>query len=119
MHNFSHNSINTINRSRGSQVDVAINKHVGLLNLAIFAISVLIGITYIIQANRAVTKGYQIRDLEARIEQMRIDNGRLELDVAKRQSIEAIDSRVKMLGLVGSGDVVYVSTSLPTVAVNR
>tara|TARA_Y100000031_G_C8130637_1_gene342724 strand:- start:273 stop:548 length:276 start_codon:yes stop_codon:yes gene_type:complete len=87
-----------------------------VINIVILALVLLIGFAYIVQVNRSTTKGYQIRDLETRIEQLGIENQRLEIEVAGNRSVAAVDERVKMLGMVPTETPDYVSAGTPTVA---
>lgn len=96
-----------------------LNKNLAVLNLVTLGLILVVGMGYIVQVNRSVTKGYQIRDLETRIEKLQIDNQVMEVKVAENRSMHAIDERVKMLGMVPAETPEYVSAGTPAVALNR
>ncbi len=97
----------------------AIEEHVALINIIVLALILIVGMLYIIQVNRSVTKGYEIRDLETAISDLRLETERLESQVAESRSMAEIDERVQMLGMVPSSGPEYVSAGTPTVALNR
>ena len=105
--------------SRTKTYVASLNQHLAVINLAIFTLILVVGFMYIIQVNRSTTKGYQIRDLETRIEQLGIENQRLEIEAAQNRSMAAIDTKVQMLNMKPVEKVEYVSASRPTVALNQ
>ncbi len=76
----------------------------------LFAILV-IGSLYIWQVNLAATAGFTMRDIERDIEEVKMEQKRLDMEVARLQSVESVASRVMMLGLVPAGEVDYIATS--------
>jgi hypothetical protein len=96
-----------------------LDQHIALINLLVLISVLMIGLMYIIQVNHSTTKGYLMRDLETRIEQLGIANQQLELEVAGNRSIATIDERIQMLGLKPVETPEYVSTGASTVAMQR
>lgn len=87
------------------------------LNLLLAILIFVVSFVSIVQANRAATQGYRLRDLETSIASLKINNQQLEIKVAELQSVESVSQRLKMLGLVPTETTYYVSSVTPTVAV--
>ena len=79
---------------------------------------VLFGAGYLMQINAASSKGYQIRDLEREISELKDQGERIELKVAKEQSVQAVETKVKEMGMVPTPSVDYVMAAVPQVARN-
>ncbi len=71
----------------------------------------VVGALYIWQVNLAATAGFTMRDIERDIEEVKMEQKRLDMEVARLQSVESVASRVTMLGLVPAGEVEYIATS--------
>ncbi len=97
----------------------SIDRYTAWINLVALALILIVGLLYIVQVNRATTKGYQIRALEDQIELLGIENQHLEMEVAENKSVASIDERVQMLGMVPATTPDYVAAGAPTVALNR
>lgn len=74
---------------------------------------------YIWHVNAAQTAGYTMRELEVQIEEGNTELTRLNLEVAKLQSIDSVSTRIQMLGLTKISNIVYVSSQGSEVAMNR
>ena len=66
-----------------------------------------LGMFYITQVNSISTKGYEIKKLETKLNEIKESNKRLELQAASLKSINNLESEVKTLNLVPSGDTNY------------
>ena len=108
-----------LRQSRTQTYIKTMDQNLALINLVVLALVLLIGFAFIIQVNRSTTKGYQIRDLETRIEQLGIENQRMEIEVARNRSVAAIDDKVQMLNMKPVEQVDYVSVGAPSVALNK
>lgn len=86
--------------------------------IALALATVTLGVLYIWQVNVAATRGFSMRDLERDIEELQLDNDRLQMDVAHLQSTQSVTTRMKMLGLTQVSSIEYV-TSNGSVAINR
>lgn len=87
--------------------------------LAVFVVmAVVFFVGYLFQVNAISAKGLQIRSLESRISDLKREDEKLELKVAQEQSIQSVQTKVKELGMIPSGQVEYVSAGAPTVAKN-
>lgn len=78
--------------------------------------AMMFGAGYLIQINSVASKGYEIRKLENAISDLKEEGGRLELKVASEQSVQAVERKVKDMGLVPSPKVEYVVDAAPVVA---
>lgn len=85
-----------------------------LLAVAGFA---AITIAYLAQVTGVVLKGYEIRNLEERIETLRRETRQLELDLAQKQAMTNITERVAALGMVPVTGARYIKIAGSEVAV--
>ena len=88
---------------------------------ALFVFTLLVavfGAGYLMQINAASTKGLQIRKLESEISELKETGERIELKVAKEQSVQAVETKVKEMGMVPSPQIDYVMATVPQVARN-
>lgn len=81
-------------------------------------LTVSLGVLYIWQVNVAATSGFTMRDLDHEIEELKTENERLAIEVARLQSVDSVTTRLQMLGLVAIEDVDYVQGTA-AVAINR
>src|SRR5689334_15927650 len=74
------------------------------------------GIGYLMQINAASSKGLQIRTLEREISDLKEQGERIELKVAQEQSVQAVETKVKEMGMVPTPKIDYVMATAPQVA---
>lgn len=86
------------------------------LNIAAICLIMVMGTLYLVQVNRATTKGYEIRDLEKRINRLEENSQRAKLEIAELQSIDSIQQRIGKLGMVPVNHVEYVKLPGTSVA---
>jgi hypothetical protein len=79
-----------------------------ILNISVLCLIAIMGAFYLVQVNRATTKGYEIRDLEKRINVLEEDTRKAELEVAELQSLDSIEQRMETLGMVPVERIQYV-----------
>lgn len=96
-----------------------VDQRITLLNIAGLALAVLLCVGYIVQVNAAVTSGYAVRDLERRVAALSQDHQRVQLAVSRLQTLDHIRTASAMLGLVPSGQPVYLSLGEPSVALAK
>jgi len=70
------------------------------LSLLAAAVFSAITIAYLAQVTGVVLKGYEIRNLEERIETLRRETRQLELELAQKQAMANVAERVSELGMV-------------------
>ncbi len=105
--------------SRTKSIARYFDEHLAWFNIIVFIMVLVVGLLYIFQVNHSVTKGYEIRDLETKIQDLRVETQDLEIKVAENRSMAAVDEKVKMLGMVRAETPDYVNAGPPTVALNR
>jgi len=88
-----------------------------LLNIVVIVLILVMGTMYLVQVNRATTKGYQIRDLEKRINKIEESNQKAQLEIAELQSLDSIEQRMEKLGMVPVDRIHYVKIPGTSVAV--
>lgn len=88
----------------------------GLKTILLMILTLLLLVGYILQVNKASTAGYAMRDLDRSIEHLQLENQRLNMQVARLQSVDSVTTRIQMLGLRPVSNVKFVHVSEPTVA---
>lgn len=88
-------------------------KHFKRLNFSLAAGSlvVILAGVYLFQVSTLSTKGYEIRQLELQLNELKEANQRLELEAAGLQSIQSIDEEIQLLNLIPSGTVKHITGS--------
>lgn len=66
------------------------------------------GFLYIWQTNTVSTKGYALTDLERKVEELKQENSRLQVEIAKHTSMQSVQQRLQTTDLVAITDVQYV-----------
>ncbi len=89
------------------------------IQLAVLAVTIVIGVLYIWQVNLSATRGFAMRDLDRQVEDMGIQNERNLLEVARLRSVDSVSKRVQMLGLVEVDVADYIDAGDSAVAVNK
>ncbi|KKR84032.1 MAG: hypothetical protein UU31_C0011G0010 [Candidatus Uhrbacteria bacterium GW2011_GWA2_41_10] len=97
----------------------AIGQHIVSLNVACLGCMVLLILLSIIQVNRAATKGYQIRELEKHISQLKLETQVLETTAAEQRSMETVHRKVQMLGMVKTDQTHYVGSDAAALSFHR
>jgi hypothetical protein len=81
------------------------------LNLAIFASTVLLGLTYLFVVNSLATKGYEIRKLDEQVRVLEEQQKTLLLESSDLQSINRIQTSAQQLNFVPTSNVTYIKDS--------
>lgn len=82
-----------------------------MLNLTVISLLLVVGVSYLVQVNSLVTKGYAIKDLENRVDELKKQSNELELQVLDLQSMETVKNKVTQLDMVAIGEVDYLSVT--------
>lgn len=90
--------------------------HIWQINVVTFSVLILLGFAYIFQVNSTASKGYTMRELETRIQELTVANQQIETEVNEAQSLSRISRAVKMIGMVKAEAPVYVNAGSPSVA---
>lgn len=85
--------------------------------IAIITIGIL-SFFYLYEQNNISTKGYTIRELEKQVDEIKEQNRKLELEVAKVRSIEEIEKSAGKLNMVKIQKFTFVERTEPSVAVS-
>ncbi len=91
-------------------------QNIKLVNIATFAVVILLCGAYIYQVNSSISKGYQIRDIETQIRELTLSNQQMELSAREAQSLQNVAHAVKMLGLVDAENPIYLEAPAPAFA---
>ncbi len=70
------------------------------LNVLVFSLIALAGLTYLIQINSLITKGYEIQDLKSEISDLKLETDDLELEVLQLKSMSRVKKEVEKLDMV-------------------
>lgn len=65
-------------------------------------------IIYLVQVNGLATKGYQIKELEQKIDELKKSSRELEGKSLELQSLSAISGKLKDLNMVESKEALYI-----------
>lgn len=104
-------------RQRQRLVFKFLNKKSSAVLLVI--LTAALGLAYLAQINLSATKGYQIKDLQDKLEALKIENKKLNLQYVESQSIAKVVSQVDGLGLVASGRIEILTPVGSAVALNN
>lgn len=104
----------TVRRSK--QLAQVVKKYLPWVNMGMMSLSVVLCAAYILQVNSAVTKGYQIRDLETSIHELRLENQQMEVGLRKVQSLSHVANAIKILRFEPSGTPAFVTATNPSFA---
>lgn len=75
------------------------------LSLVIVSLTFVITGAYLMQINLTATKGYEIKDLESRLNQLQEENKKLNLSYVELQSMANILEQVPKLNLVATENI--------------
>ena len=67
----------------------------------------LFGVLYVVQTSSASSTGYDMRDLESKIQALENDNQRLEFEIATNRSMQSIQTRLASMNMVNADNVEY------------
>lgn len=70
---------------------------------------VALGWGYLSQVNAVTAKGFAIRRLEKEVAELQVKNEKLSLELSSLQALDTVEAKIKMMGLVEVGDVVYLT----------
>lgn len=85
-------------------------------NVIILGLIILVSFLYLVQVNSVAAKGFKIKDLEKRIEELKDGNKNLELKVAELQSRGYIKKEIQKLNMVAVSNVDYITAVSTVVA---
>jgi len=86
------------------------------IGLAVFLALIISGFAYLALINSVSTRGFEIKSLEKKVESLRKENERLQMEAVELQSMNTIAAASKKLSLEPVEKVEYVSTGYSSVA---
>lgn len=89
------------------------------ISLAVFLALIISGFAYLALINSVSTQGFELKKLEQKIEVLKEENGKMQLEAAEWQSMNAIVTASEKMNLTVSEKVQYVELSGPAVALGR
>lgn len=104
-------------KSRHSHRFDKLTKGLARVKILIFILLIISGIAYFWQINSLSTRGFKIKELEKDIQQLKLDNQKLELEATNEQSMFNLDEQIKRLNMVELTQVEYLRPTGPAVAV--
>ena len=93
-----------------------IESNLRLLNIFTLVLVGVLCLSYILQVTNTVAKGYELRDLEVRIQDLTLQNEIMTVQARQSQSLEHVAKSVKMLGFEEAGQPTYLESGAPTYA---
>jgi len=96
-------------------------KRLKFIALNLFCLLVFVGIfsLYVMQVNLVTPKTYEAQDLRGKIETLKEQNEKINLQIAELKSLEKLENRIAQLNLVKSEDIVYLEDKDVMVAVSN
>ena len=88
-----------------------------VINMLIVATVIALFVAYLGLNNAAAARGFEIRETEHRISELKEQKKRLDLEVVEHKAMRNIESQVSALGLVPVSSVDYVGIGPASVAV--
>ena len=79
------------------------------LNFILVTLICAAGVFYIFEVNNSATKGYEIRGLETKLNELRKENETLRIQAAELKSMYKIEEKTKDLNMVAPKDVSYLN----------
>lgn len=71
-----------------------------IIKVMICTLIFFFGVGYLLQVNSLATRGYKIKELEKRVEELKQEKSDLELETLSLQSMSAVQDKVNNLGMV-------------------
>lgn len=87
------------------------------LALTLSFVSIALFSAYVWQVNIVSIAGFGAKEIEREISVLRQEQSKLEREVAELQSVESVNRRIKMLGLVPAEQITYVLPDQTSVAI--
>lgn len=102
--------------TRRSNYFQKINNQIVKFRAIVFSFLIIFSLAYFWQVTSLSIKGFQIKNLDKQIQQLKKDSQKLELEVTAEEAMMNVDERVKGLNLVAVQKVEYLNVISPVVA---
>lgn len=100
-------------------VAASLQAHTKRLNIITSILVVAFVILYITQVNGSISKGYTMRGLENRIQELSYENQKLEVATREAQSLANVAKATKMIGMVKAEQPNYINDEGPSYVLSR
>ena len=74
------------------------------------------GVMYLVQTSSVSSMGYELSDLESRVQELERETQRLDVEISQHRSIQSIQDRLKDMDMVRAESVEYVDAREAVVA---
>jgi len=88
-------------------------------SLAVFLALIFSALAYLALINNVSTGGFELKGLEQKIEQLKEENSKLELEATKLEAMNTIAAASEQLQLTQADKVEYLEVTSPVVALSR
>lgn len=88
-------------------------------NILIAALTIALAFVYVVQVNRAASRGFSLRDTEKKVDTLRSEVLSLEDKVATLSSVQSMSDRATQLGFVAVENLEFVNPAANSYAVAR
>lgn len=86
------------------------------INFIVCAMLVVFGIGYLLQVNSLATKGYQIKELEKSVAELKLQKSDLELEALSLQSVGSVKEKIGEMKMVSLGKEDFLAGTAVAVA---
>lgn len=94
----------------------AMKTDIKTLNIIVAILIAVVGVGYLVEVNSLATRGYQIKDLETQLADLKQDQSDLQLDALSLQSMGTVSGKISGLDMVAAGQADYLSQTPVAVA---
>jgi len=84
--------------------------------ISLIVLILILGVVYLLQTTFLSTKGYEITELDKKIENLEQENQKLEFEIASNSSMKNIQERLQNSNMVAVNNVEYITLLGNTVA---
>lgn len=116
MSKFFHLTKNPVKNYHKRKLFPVMKINIRIINIAIIALIVVVSVSYLIQINSLATKGYQIKELEKKVDELKQQKADLELEALSLQSMGVVKEKIADLGMVLAGETDYLQPTPVVVA---
>lgn len=88
-------------------------------NIILAVVTASFALMYVVQVNRAAARGFQLRDVEKKVERLNSDVTSLEDHVATLSSLQSLSARAAALGFVATERLEFVNPASKSYALAR
>ncbi len=98
-------------KKRAFALGAGLNIDISRLGVAVFASIILLFLIYFFQVNSFATKGFEIKNLQQKIELLKESQKQLQVQAAELQSFQRIQGDPTLLNMVPVSNISYIQTT--------